>query len=181
MLITQCPLVRHVSLCLLAAFTQLIHIYRELEGNMLYYSGFLSLCLNMGLGMCFVLLLILGIFELTVFSSQDLEKPSPPQKPLPADPVGRRTRFGHNFTAMGVHMPGAGPLPIPIPTVPRPPPSIPLPCRSVCQAVCDTLSAWNKRHQLSAELTAFCHSDMAVTVLLRHLKRGKSHNASVRW
>lgn len=68
---------------------------------------------------------------------KDLEKPSPPQKPLPADPVGRRTRFGHNFTATGVHIPGAGPLPIPIPTVPRPTPSIPLPSRSVtCQESC---------------------------------------------
>uniref|UniRef100_A0A7N6AJA3 ADAM metallopeptidase domain 12 n=1 Tax=Anabas testudineus TaxID=64144 RepID=A0A7N6AJA3_ANATE len=63
---------------------------------------------------------------------QDLEKPSPPQKPLPADPIGRRTRFGHSLTATGVHIPGTGPLPIPIPTVPRPPPSIPLPSRSDC-------------------------------------------------
>uniref|UniRef100_A0A7N6B888 ADAM metallopeptidase domain 12 n=1 Tax=Anabas testudineus TaxID=64144 RepID=A0A7N6B888_ANATE len=68
---------------------------------------------------------------------QDLEKPSPPQKPLPADPIGRRTRFGHSLTATGVHIPGTGPLPIPIPTVPRPPPSIPLPSRSVtCQESC---------------------------------------------
>lgn len=48
-----------------------------------------------------------------VLSFQDYEKPSPPQKPLPADPLGRGSR-----------------LPAPIPTAPRPPPSIPLPSRS---------------------------------------------------
>ncbi|XP_028278923.1 disintegrin and metalloproteinase domain-containing protein 12-like isoform X2 [Parambassis ranga] len=58
---------------------------------------------------------------------QDFEKPSPPQKPLPADPRGRTARLGHSTPAGGVHIPGAGGLPIPIPTVPRPPPSIPLP------------------------------------------------------
>ncbi|XP_042358344.1 disintegrin and metalloproteinase domain-containing protein 12 [Plectropomus leopardus] len=62
---------------------------------------------------------------------QDFEKPSPPQKPLPADPLGRSSRLGHSVTAAGVHLPGTGPLPIPIPTVPRPPPTIPLPSRPV--------------------------------------------------
>ncbi|XP_070834081.1 disintegrin and metalloproteinase domain-containing protein 12 isoform X2 [Chaetodon trifascialis] len=62
---------------------------------------------------------------------QDCEKPSPPQKPLPADPLGRSSRLGHSATAAGVHIPGTGPLPIPIPTVPRPPPTIPLPSRPV--------------------------------------------------
>ncbi|XP_031163380.1 disintegrin and metalloproteinase domain-containing protein 12 isoform X2 [Sander lucioperca] len=62
---------------------------------------------------------------------QDFEKPSPPQKPLPADPLGRSSQLGHSFTAGGVHIPGTGPLPIPIPTVPRPPPTIPLPSRPV--------------------------------------------------
>ncbi|XP_030235023.1 disintegrin and metalloproteinase domain-containing protein 12 isoform X2 [Gadus morhua] len=51
---------------------------------------------------------------------QDPEKPRPPQKPLPADPLGRRCR-------PSFHAHGGVPLPIPIPTVPRPPPSIPLP------------------------------------------------------
>ncbi|XP_029926951.1 disintegrin and metalloproteinase domain-containing protein 12 [Myripristis murdjan] len=62
---------------------------------------------------------------------QDLDKPSPPQKPLPADPLGRSSRLGHSPAAVRVHIPGTGPLPIPIPTVPRPPPSIPLPSRPV--------------------------------------------------
>ncbi|KAK2824416.1 hypothetical protein Q5P01_021591 [Channa striata] len=62
---------------------------------------------------------------------QDFERPSPPQKPLPADPLGRSSRLGHSSTAAGVHISGTGPLPIPIPTVPRPPPSIPLPSRPV--------------------------------------------------
>ncbi|XP_041804030.1 disintegrin and metalloproteinase domain-containing protein 12 [Chelmon rostratus] len=64
-------------------------------------------------------------------AEQDFEKPSPPQKPLPADPLGRSSRLGHSATAAGVHAPGTGPLPIPIPTVPRPPPTIPLPSRPV--------------------------------------------------
>ncbi|XP_073337992.1 disintegrin and metalloproteinase domain-containing protein 12 isoform X1 [Pagrus major] len=62
---------------------------------------------------------------------QDFDKPSPPQKPLPADPLGRSSRLGHSAAAAGVHIPGTGPLPIPIPTVPRPPPTIPLPNRPV--------------------------------------------------
>lgn len=62
---------------------------------------------------------------------QDFEKPSPPQKPLPANPLGRSSRLGHCATAAGAHIPGSGPLPVPIPTVPRPPPSIPLPSRWV--------------------------------------------------
>uniref|UniRef100_A0A1A8N002 ADAM metallopeptidase domain 12 n=2 Tax=Nothobranchius pienaari TaxID=704102 RepID=A0A1A8N002_9TELE len=62
---------------------------------------------------------------------QDIEKPSPPQKPLPADPLGRSCRLGHGATASGVHISGTGALPVPIPKVPRPPPSIPLPSRQV--------------------------------------------------
>ncbi|KAM7408559.1 hypothetical protein PAMA_002331 [Pampus argenteus] len=61
---------------------------------------------------------------------QDFEKPSPPQKPLPADPLGRSSQLGHSATA-GIHSPVNRPLPIPIPTVPRPPPTIPLPSRPV--------------------------------------------------
>ncbi|XP_024280708.1 disintegrin and metalloproteinase domain-containing protein 12 isoform X1 [Oncorhynchus tshawytscha] len=49
---------------------------------------------------------------------QDCEKPSPPQKPLPADPLGRRARVGRSTSVVGVRLPG--PIPIPIPTVPRP-------------------------------------------------------------
>ncbi|XP_054654875.1 disintegrin and metalloproteinase domain-containing protein 12 isoform X2 [Dunckerocampus dactyliophorus] len=60
---------------------------------------------------------------------QDVDKPSPPQKPLPADPLGRSSRLGHGSPMAGVHVPVKGLLPIPIPTVPRPPPSIPLPSR----------------------------------------------------
>ncbi|KAM9804016.1 disintegrin and metalloproteinase domain-containing protein 12 [Neosynchiropus ocellatus] len=62
---------------------------------------------------------------------QDFEKPSPPQKPLPADPLGRRTRLNHRGAVMGAHCSGTLPLPIPIPTVPRPPPSVPVPNRPV--------------------------------------------------
>ncbi|XP_054874838.1 disintegrin and metalloproteinase domain-containing protein 12 isoform X2 [Amphiprion ocellaris] len=64
-------------------------------------------------------------------ADQDFDKPSPPQKPLPADPLGRSSRLGHGATAAGVHIPGTGAIPIPVPTVPRPPPSIPLPSRPV--------------------------------------------------
>ncbi|XP_039857341.1 disintegrin and metalloproteinase domain-containing protein 12 isoform X2 [Simochromis diagramma] len=60
---------------------------------------------------------------------QDFEKPSPPQKPLPADPLGRSSRLGNSVATAGGHIPGKAALPIPIPTVPRPPPSIPLPSR----------------------------------------------------
>ncbi|XP_056147608.1 disintegrin and metalloproteinase domain-containing protein 12 [Lampris incognitus] len=62
---------------------------------------------------------------------QDFEKPSPPQKPLPADPLGRSARLARGTVAMGVQIPGTGPLAIPIPTVPRPPPTISLPSRPV--------------------------------------------------
>ncbi|KAM6915932.1 disintegrin and metalloproteinase domain-containing protein 12 [Xenentodon cancila] len=62
---------------------------------------------------------------------QDFEKPSPPQKPLPADPLVRSSRAGHGATTAGVRIPASGALPIPIPTVARPPPSIPLPSRPV--------------------------------------------------
>ncbi|XP_028324380.1 disintegrin and metalloproteinase domain-containing protein 12 isoform X2 [Gouania willdenowi] len=63
-------------------------------------------------------------------AEQDFEKPSAPQRPLPADPLGRSSRLSHGTKASMVHIPGNGPLPIPIPTVPRPLPSIPLPSRS---------------------------------------------------
>lgn len=64
------------------------------------------------------------------FLHQDFEKPSPPQKPLPADPLGRSSRLGRG-TPAGTHVPGTRPLPIPIPTVPRPAPTMPLPSRWV--------------------------------------------------
>lgn len=54
--------------------------------------------------------------------TQDHDMPSPPQKPLPADPLIRSHGMGRN-----VRIPA--PLAIPIPTVPRPSPSIPLPNR----------------------------------------------------
>nr|XP_017207314.1 disintegrin and metalloproteinase domain-containing protein 12 isoform X2 [Danio rerio] len=54
--------------------------------------------------------------------TQDHDMPSPPQKPLPAHPLIRSHGMGRN-----VRIPA--PLAIPIPTVPRPPPSIPLPNR----------------------------------------------------
>ncbi|XP_034040247.1 disintegrin and metalloproteinase domain-containing protein 12 [Thalassophryne amazonica] len=60
---------------------------------------------------------------------QDFEKPSPPQKPLPADPIGRSSRLGHSSPTARIHIPGTGPLPVPIPNVPRPLPTIPLPNR----------------------------------------------------
>ncbi|XP_052002074.1 disintegrin and metalloproteinase domain-containing protein 12-like isoform X3 [Xyrauchen texanus] len=68
--------------------------------------------------------------QLPYTNSQDYEKPSPPQKPLPADPLIRGHGVGHIMSTEGVRIPGPGPLPISIPTVPtQPPPSIPLPNR----------------------------------------------------
>ncbi|XP_029031617.1 disintegrin and metalloproteinase domain-containing protein 12 [Betta splendens] len=60
---------------------------------------------------------------------QDFERPRPPQKPLPADPLGRGSRFAHGATPTAGHVPGSGPIPVPVPTVPRPPPCVPLPSR----------------------------------------------------
>nr|XP_055028006.1 disintegrin and metalloproteinase domain-containing protein 12 isoform X1 [Misgurnus anguillicaudatus] len=59
---------------------------------------------------------------------QDHNKPNPPQKPLPADPLIRNDCVGQSISRIGVRIPVPRPLPIPIPTVPRPP-SIPLPNR----------------------------------------------------
>lgn len=67
--------------------------------------------------------------QLPYTNNQDRNKPSPPQKPLPADPLFRGHGVGRSMSAVGVRIPGPGPLAIPIPTVPRPPPSIPLPNR----------------------------------------------------
>ncbi|XP_018605131.1 disintegrin and metalloproteinase domain-containing protein 12 isoform X2 [Scleropages formosus] len=60
----------------------------------------------------------------TVTTDQDREKPSPPQKPLPADPLGRTSRLGRSGSVVG-----RVPLPIPIPSVPRPVPPAPQPVR----------------------------------------------------
>lgn len=65
--------------------------------------------------------------QLPYANIQDHDKPSPPQKPLPADPLIRGHGVGRSTSAVGVRIPG--PLAIPIPTVPRPPPAIPLPNR----------------------------------------------------
>ncbi|XP_072293187.1 disintegrin and metalloproteinase domain-containing protein 12 isoform X2 [Eucyclogobius newberryi] len=62
---------------------------------------------------------------------QEFEKPSPPQKPLPADPVLRLPRCFNSLSEGGSRVHGTAPRPIPIPTVPRPPPCIPLPSRPV--------------------------------------------------
>ncbi|XP_067225726.1 disintegrin and metalloproteinase domain-containing protein 12 isoform X1 [Chanodichthys erythropterus] len=51
------------------------------------------------------------------------EKPSPPQKPLPADPLGRNVRVMRNPSAVRL------PAPIPTPAAPRPAPPHPQPCR----------------------------------------------------
>uniref|UniRef100_A0A8C7Z7P9 ADAM metallopeptidase domain 12b n=1 Tax=Oryzias sinensis TaxID=183150 RepID=A0A8C7Z7P9_9TELE len=64
--------------------------------------------------------------QLSYKMEQDFDKPSPPQKPLPADPLRRGTPSGHSI---GGHIPRTGALPIPIPTVPRPPPPLSLPSR----------------------------------------------------
>ncbi|XP_065144464.2 disintegrin and metalloproteinase domain-containing protein 12 isoform X2 [Paramisgurnus dabryanus] len=66
--------------------------------------------------------------QLPYTNHQDHNKPSPPQKPLPADPLVRNNCVGQSISRIGVRIPGPRPLPIPIPTVPRPP-SIPLPNR----------------------------------------------------
>lgn len=94
-----------------------------------------------------------------MFFLQDFEKPSPPQKPLPADPLGRSSRLGHSAATAGGHIPGKAALPIPIPTVPRPPPSIPLPSRSVQHdKKIHYLKALFRHLHLSVKLMAFfCH------------------------
>ncbi|XP_026045156.1 disintegrin and metalloproteinase domain-containing protein 12 isoform X4 [Astatotilapia calliptera] len=87
---------------------------------------------------------------------QDFEKPSPPQKPLPADPLGRSSRLGNSVATAGGHIPGKAALPIPIPTVPRPPPSIPLPSRSVeHDKKIHYLKGLFRRLHLSVKLMAF--------------------------
>ncbi|XP_038846752.1 disintegrin and metalloproteinase domain-containing protein 12-like [Salvelinus namaycush] len=58
---------------------------------------------------------------------QDREKPSPPQKPLPADPLDRRAWVESSTSVVGFRLPG--PIPIPIPTLPRPLLTIPQPNR----------------------------------------------------
>ncbi|XP_023697553.2 disintegrin and metalloproteinase domain-containing protein 12 isoform X1 [Paramormyrops kingsleyae] len=54
------------------------------------------------------------------------EKPRPPQKPLPADPLGRTPRLGRGTSPIG----GRVSLPVPVPSVPRPVPPVPQPVRS---------------------------------------------------
>ncbi|TTC14935.1 Disintegrin and metalloproteinase domain-containing protein 12 [Bagarius yarrelli] len=58
-------------------------------------------------------------------ANQDHEKPNPPQKPLPADPPVRGCRLARSTSAVGVSTSGH------ISTAPQPPPTIPLPARSV--------------------------------------------------
>ncbi|KAM9559068.1 disintegrin and metalloproteinase domain-containing protein 12 isoform 1-T1 [Salvelinus alpinus] len=58
---------------------------------------------------------------------QDREKPSPPLKPLPADPLDRRAWVESSTSVVGFRLPG--PVPIPIPTLPRPLLTIPQPNR----------------------------------------------------
>lgn len=57
--------------------------------------------------------------------SQESEKPRPPQKPLPADPLGRTPRLGRGTSAIG----GCVSSPVPVPSVPRPVPPVPQPVR----------------------------------------------------
>ncbi|TRZ01350.1 hypothetical protein DNTS_031870 [Danionella cerebrum] len=65
--------------------------------------------------------------QLSYSHSQDHEKPCAPQKPLPADPLIRAHRVGRSVSSVGARTPAS--LAIQIPTVPRPPPSIPFPNR----------------------------------------------------
>ncbi|XP_052009644.1 disintegrin and metalloproteinase domain-containing protein 12 [Xyrauchen texanus] len=67
--------------------------------------------------------------QLPYIKKQDHDMPSPPQKPLPADPLIRGHGVGRSMSTEGVRIPGPCPLPVPTPTVPRPPPSVPLPNR----------------------------------------------------
>lgn len=41
--------------------------------------------------------------------SQEFEKPSPPQKPLPADPLGRSSQLGRSSLAAHLPAPGSAP------------------------------------------------------------------------
>ncbi|KAJ8013967.1 hypothetical protein DPEC_G00035350 [Dallia pectoralis] len=52
---------------------------------------------------------------------QDHEKPTPPQKPLPADPRGRSARVSHSSLALGARVPR------PIPAIPQPHRPTPMP------------------------------------------------------
>ncbi|KAI1886983.1 hypothetical protein AGOR_G00201370 [Albula goreensis] len=54
-------------------------------------------------------------------TDMELEKPSPPQKPLPADPLARTSRLARSSSAVGSPIP----VPIPLPGNPRPVPPIP--------------------------------------------------------
>ncbi|XP_076834939.1 disintegrin and metalloproteinase domain-containing protein 12 isoform X3 [Brachyhypopomus gauderio] len=67
--------------------------------------------------------------QLPYRANQDHEKPSAPQKPLPADPLVRGCRVSRNTSAAGVWTQGPGTLPIPVPVIPRPPIAIPQPVR----------------------------------------------------
>uniref|UniRef100_A0A4W4HHH8 ADAM metallopeptidase domain 12a n=1 Tax=Electrophorus electricus TaxID=8005 RepID=A0A4W4HHH8_ELEEL len=57
--------------------------------------------------------------QVSLCLSQEFEKPSPPQKPLPADPLGRNLRMMRSPTAIR--------LPAPIPTITTPRSATPLP------------------------------------------------------
>ncbi|KTG35154.1 hypothetical protein cypCar_00006677 [Cyprinus carpio] len=63
--------------------------------------------------------------QLPYTNIQDQDKPSLQQKPLTADPLIRGHGVGRSMSVVGERI--HGPLAIPIPTVPRPPPAIPLP------------------------------------------------------
>ncbi|XP_064173580.1 disintegrin and metalloproteinase domain-containing protein 12-like isoform X1 [Anguilla rostrata] len=59
---------------------------------------------------------------------QDWEKPRPPQKPLPADPLCRTSRPSHGPSATGVRFPASVLIPS-LPRVSRPMPAVPQPAR----------------------------------------------------
>ncbi|KAJ8264467.1 hypothetical protein GJAV_G00149500 [Gymnothorax javanicus] len=57
-------------------------------------------------------------------TDMELEKPCPPKKPLPADPVARTSRLGRSSSVVGSPKPGPVPLPVilrPVPPIPQSP------------------------------------------------------------
>ncbi|KAG9341862.1 hypothetical protein JZ751_018586 [Albula glossodonta] len=115
---------------------------------------------------------------------QDWEKPSPPKKPLPADPMGRASHLGRSPSAVGIRVPV--PIPIPsvpsvssVPRVPRPVPPVPQPSSGVNPVI---QLDWSADHLQGNPLS--CQSLMGLLMgnregmhrVLVHLYKGEDAN-----